>query len=221
MRNFDPQLVCHKHKCDSHYEPFLFDATDKYDALTFLVRGVLTTPTLNTLSPRKHDTYDASNQYVPYQIKAHPQRHARHCLILTGFLIDVKPGGTAAGLYIDTAVPKPDPNSEQCLVRVKAFGLNRGDTLQREGRYPPPLGVTSTMGLEFAGIVESVGGDDQDEVWKKGDEVFGLVPGGAYAEFVVVAKGMLIRKPSQVSWAFCGGLCEVGHSDSPPRHMRS
>lgn len=69
------------------------------------------------------------------------------------------------------------------------------------------------MGLEFAGIVESVGESEESSTqageWKKGDEVFGLLYGGGYAEFVVVHKKMLIRKPKELSWEVCGGLCEV------------
>lgn len=74
------------------------------------------------------------------------------------------------------------------------------------------------MGLEFAGIVESVGVSEEEssakpEKWKEGDEVFGLLYGGGYAEFVVVHKRMLIRKPKELSWEVCGGLCEVSNDD--------
>ena len=113
---------------------------------------------------------------------------------------------------------------------MKAFGLNRADTLQREGKYPVsvtsslniigstahavkvPPGVTQIMGLEFSGIVEEVGHGAEEEErhnWKKGDEVFGLTYGGAYAEYVAVNKKMLIRKPQELSWEVLGGTCEV------------
>lgn len=67
------------------------------------------------------------------------------------------------------------------------------------------------MGLEFSGVVENVGqetGDKKDE-WNVGDEVFGLLYGGGYAEYVVVDKGMLIAKPKELSWEYAAGLCEV------------
>lgn len=95
---------------------------------------------------------------------------------------------------------------------MKAFALNRADTLQRAGLYPPPPGTTSILGLEFSGIIEAVGEgtDDTGREWKVGDEVFGLLYGGGYAEYVVVDKGMLIAKPEKFSWEYAAGVCEVG-----------
>lgn len=110
-------------------------------------------------------------------------------------------------------MPRPSPKSFECLIRVKCFGLNRADTLQRGGRYPAPPGITKILGLEFSGTVEVVGSDSQED-WKVGDEVFGLTYGGAYAEFVSVSQHMLIRKPQELSWEVCGGLCEVRQAQS-------
>jgi NADPH:quinone reductase-like Zn-dependent oxidoreductase len=95
---------------------------------------------------------------------------------------------------------------------VKAFGLNRGDLIQREGKYPMPPGTPKELGLEFSGVVAGVGRNEEAEErheWKMGDEVFGLVYGGAYAEYLVASKTMLLTKPKELSWECCGGLCEV------------
>ena len=78
-----------------------------------------------------------------------------------------------------TEVPDPTPRPEQLLVRVRATALNRADTLQRRGQYPPPLGESDIPGLELAGEVEAVGTMTQG--FRVGDRVFGLVGGGAYA----------------------------------------
>lgn len=91
---------------------------------------------------------------------------------------------------------------------VKAFGLNRADTLQRVGGYPVPPGVTKIMGLEFAGIVDEVGAEARDD-FNSGDEVFGLAYGGGYAEYVAVNKKMLVKKPKELSWEECAGTPEV------------
>nr|KMM72456.1 alcohol dehydrogenase [Coccidioides posadasii RMSCC 3488] len=126
--------------------------------------------------------------------------------------VDVKGGtGPASALFINPSVPKPKPSATECLVRVKAFGLNRADTLQRQGNYPPLPGITNILGLEVSGVVEEVGaGQGEDApVWNAGDEVFGLLYGGGYAEYVVVDKKMLIKKPKDWNWEYAAGLCEV------------
>ncbi|EGP92556.1 uncharacterized protein MYCGRDRAFT_83520 [Zymoseptoria tritici IPO323] len=127
--------------------------------------------------------------------------------------IDVRGGaGPASALFINDSVPKPQPKPSECLVKVKAFGLNRADTLQREGKHPVPPGVTKAMGLEFSGVVEEVGSDTAaagGEDYRVGDEVFGLTYGGAYAEYVAVSKKMLLMKPAKLSWEECAAVPEV------------
>lgn len=62
-------------------------------------------------------------------------------------------------------------------MKIKAFGLNRMDLLQREGKYPVPPQAPPTLGVEFSGVIEVVAeGTDCD--FKAGDEVFGLAYGG-------------------------------------------
>ena len=74
-------------------------------------------------------------------------------------------------------VPKPELGSSECLVKIKAFGLNRMDLLQREGTYPVPAHVSQILGVEFSGTIEEVHGSVK-EGFKVGDEVFGLAYGG-------------------------------------------
>ena len=106
----------------------------------------------------------------------------------------------------DTAVPKISPT--QALVKVKAFGLNRMDLLQREGLYPLPPQAPETMGVEFSGTIEELGAGGERE-FKKGDEVFGLAYGGAYAEYIAVSTHMLVKKPQELSWEEAAGIPEV------------
>jgi NADPH:quinone reductase-like Zn-dependent oxidoreductase len=122
---------------------------------------------------------------------------------------DVKNGtGDASALHI-TIIPKPVPSKDQALVKIKAFGLNRMDLLQREGKYPVPPQAPKTLGVEFSGMIEEVNGDGGKEGFKKGDEVFGLAYGGAYAEYIVVSTRMILRKPEHLSWVEAAGVPEV------------
>lgn len=56
------------------------------------------------------------------------------------------------------------------------------DLLQREGRYPVPPQAPETMGVEFSGVVESLGAETTGD-FKVGDEVFGLAYGGMFSLF--------------------------------------
>ena len=58
-------------------------------------------------------------------------------------------------------------------MKIKAFGLNRMDLLQRNGQYPVPPQAPKTLGVEFSGTIESLGEGCKDG-FKVGDEVFGL-----------------------------------------------
>lgn len=84
--------------------------------------------------------------------------------------------GPADALYIDD-IPVPPISGNQALVKIKAFGLNRMDLLQREGQCPLPPQAPETMGVEFSGTIENLG-PDANRDFKVGDEVFGLAYGG-------------------------------------------
>ncbi|KIJ42075.1 hypothetical protein M422DRAFT_75563 [Sphaerobolus stellatus SS14] len=105
--------------------------------------------------------------------------------------------GGIDSLYIGET-EKPQPRAGEVLVKVKAFGVNRMDILQREGKYPPPAGSSSIIGVEFSGTIAEVGEGVQD--WKEGAEVLGLVGGGAYAEYVAALATHIWSKPAGLSW---------------------
>ncbi|KAF5864444.1 hypothetical protein ETB97_007783 [Aspergillus alliaceus] len=122
--------------------------------------------------------------------------------------IGVKGGkGSADALFIDE-IMVPEPRQTQALVKIKAFGLNRMDILQREGKYPVPPQAPSTMGVEFSGKIEKLG-QNPENGFKVGDEVFGLAYGGAYAEYITVSTYMLIHKPAELSWEEAAGIPET------------
>lgn len=127
---------------------------------------------------------------------------------LTNLLIDIKGGkGPATSLFIND-IERPTPTSTQALVRVRAFGLNRMDLMQREGNYPVPPQAPATLGVEFSGEIVEVA-SEAESGFKKGDAVFGLAYGGAYAEYISVSTHMLIHKPDELSWEECAGIPEV------------
>ena len=106
----------------------------------------------------------------------------------------------------EVATPAPGPH--EVLVRVHASALNRADLLQRVGRYPAPPGWPSDIpGLEFAGEVAATGSDARR--WRAGDRVFGLVGGGAHAEYVVVHEATIARIPDALTWNEAAAIPEA------------
>jgi NADPH:quinone reductase-like Zn-dependent oxidoreductase len=93
-------------------------------------------------------------------------------------------------------------------VKVKAFGLNRMDIIQREGHYPVPPQAPKTLGVEFSGTIESFGPGDHGN-FKVGDEVFGLAYGGAYAEYIAVNSKMLLHRPPHLTPEQAAGVPET------------
>ncbi|HMM97195.1 NAD(P)H-quinone oxidoreductase [Phycicoccus sp.] len=114
-------------------------------------------------------------------------------------------GGPEALVLSDVAVP--EVRAGEVLVRVAAAGVNRADSMQRQGFYPPPPGESEVPGLEVSGVVEALG--DGVDGWAVGDEVCALLAGGGYAEYVRVPAGQLLPVPRGVSLVDAAALPEV------------
>ena len=89
--------------------------------------------------------------------------------------------------------------------------------MQREGKYPPPPGVTDIPGLEVAGRIAAIGPAEGDgppqsaagRVWKIGDEMCALVAGGGYAEHCAVPAVQCLPLPAGVSFAEAAAIPET------------
>lgn len=105
-------------------------------------------------------------------------------------------------------VDRPAINDEQVLVRVRASSLNRADLLQRQGKYPPPPGFPAEIsGIEFAGEIAEIGSSVR--LWKPGQRVFGLIGGGAHAEYLATSEHLLAEIPSNLSFEQAAAIPEV------------
>lgn len=101
-----------------------------------------------------------------------------------------------------------EPGPGQILVEVAAAGLNRADLLQRRGLYPAPKGAPKEVpGLEYAGHVAAVG--DRVHAFAPGDEVMGIVAGGAMATHLVVHEREAIRVPRGLALTHAAAIPEA------------
>jgi putative PIG3 family NAD(P)H quinone oxidoreductase len=106
-----------------------------------------------------------------------------------------------------TEVPDPEPAEGEVVVDVTAAGVNRADTAQRQGHYPPPAGAPPYPGLECSGVISVIGTGVTDH--RVGDSVCALLAGGGYAERVNVPAGQLLPVPAGLSLAEAAALPEV------------
>lgn len=95
----------------------------------------------------------------------------------------------SGGIQVTTR-PIPIPNVDEYLIKIAAFGINRADVMQVDGKYPPPPGTTDILGLEAAGHLES------------GELVGALLKGGGYAEYAVVPKNAVLKFSQEVTHRF-------------------
>src|SRR5262249_28071108 len=107
-----------------------------------------------------------------------------------------------------TDVPTPAPTDDEVLVRVRATSVNPYDWHSMRGEpriarlLPVGLGLRaptiSVLGCDVAGQVESVGTNVTDV--GPGDDVFALLPGGGFGEYVAIPQTLVARKPTNLSY---------------------
>jgi putative PIG3 family NAD(P)H quinone oxidoreductase len=122
-------------------------------------------------------------------------------LAVRAILFDA-PGGPEVLRLGEAPAPRPAP--AELLVRVHAAGVNRADLLQRMGKYPPPAGASSILGLEIAGEVVHAAGD-----WQQGDRVMAVVAGGGYAELAAVPADQALPVPRMFSYTQAAAIPEA------------
>ncbi|MGW2373142.1 MULTISPECIES: NADP-dependent oxidoreductase [Kitasatospora] len=107
-------------------------------------------------------------------------------------------GGADVLRTIDVELPAPGPG--QVRVAVRAVGVNPIDHRQRSGELHSlfPAVFPAVPGYEVSGVVEAVGAEVTG--FAPGDEVFGGLMGGGYAEQALLDADELALKPATLSW---------------------
>jgi putative PIG3 family NAD(P)H quinone oxidoreductase len=120
-------------------------------------------------------------------------------------VVATQPGGPEVLTIAE--VPDPVAGPGEVLIRVAATAINKADTLQRRGLYPPPPGAGDIIGMECSGTIESLG--DEVSQWAVGDRVCALLAAGGYAELVNVPAGQVMPVPDGVDLVPAAALPEV------------
>ena len=96
--------------------------------------------------------------------------------------------------------PDPKPQAGQCVLRVRAAGVNPVDTYLRAGAYSVKPPLPWTPGMDAAGVVESVG--EGVTSLKTGQRVYAAgTLSGAYAERALCAASQLHPLAERLSFA--------------------
>jgi putative PIG3 family NAD(P)H quinone oxidoreductase len=107
-----------------------------------------------------------------------------------------------AGRYVaqlgETETPIAGPG--EVLIRAAASGVNRADLAQIAGRYPPPPGESTILGLEVSGTIQP-----------SGEQVCALLAGGGHAEYVAAPVGQVFPAPlsSRLDLTSAAGIPEA------------
>ncbi|PTQ12087.1 NADPH:quinone reductase [Sphingomonas oleivorans] len=97
----------------------------------------------------------------------------------------------------------PGPGDGEVQIRVKALGLNRAEAMIRTDSYIERPTLPSGLGLEAAGIVETVGKGVQG--FAPGDAVsvvppLSMVRWPAYGEFATFPAELVVKHPPSLGW---------------------
>jgi len=106
-----------------------------------------------------------------------------------------------------------DPDAGEVRLRHEAVGLNFIDVYHRSGLYPLPA-LPAVIGMEGAGVVESVGTDVSG--FKPGDRVaYAGLPPGAYAQVRCIPAHRLIMLPEHITMKQAAAM-DAGHGHVGP-----
>jgi NADPH:quinone reductase-like Zn-dependent oxidoreductase len=99
---------------------------------------------------------------------------------------------------------RPEPGDGQVLIRVHAASVNPTDWKSRRGLSETRL--PAVLGRDASGTVDVSRADG----FAEGEDVFGYVPGGGYAEFALASADAIAKKPAALSHEQAAALPVAG-----------
>lgn len=93
-------------------------------------------------------------------------------------------------------IPKMTPGPKEVVVNIKACSVNFPDTLIIQGLYQFKGELPFSPGGDISGVITAIG--EEVKGHKVGDEVFGAIGYGGFAEEIVVHYRSIFPKPPQM-----------------------
>jgi NADPH:quinone reductase-like Zn-dependent oxidoreductase len=115
-------------------------------------------------------------------------------------------GGPEVLEYEDVETPRIGPRD--VLLRIEAVAVNPADWKFRAGRLGIPSPLPRTPGFDVSGVIEVTGTDVHG--FEAGDEVYGRISGGGYAQYATVPANDLVRKPPSVDHIHAASVITPG-----------
>lgn len=140
---------------------------------------------------REGSRYCARIRCTPF--RADERRMALVDFERDGARLEVRTPGDLESLEL-TAIPRRTPGPGEVEVAVSASSVNFADVLVAFGRYPSFEGQARQLGLDFAGVVTSVGDGVTDH--KVGDLVGGFGAEGCWGTFVTCDARQTVALPT-------------------------
>ena len=105
------------------------------------------------------------------------------------------------------SIPKPEPQTGQVRIKVRAASVNPVDWKQTEHAAP---GTRVIPGRDLAGVIDAVA--DAAGRWKAGQAVIAIATGGSYAEYAIAAVSAVAPKPQRLTFEEAAGIPVVGET---------
>jgi NADPH:quinone reductase-like Zn-dependent oxidoreductase len=106
-------------------------------------------------------------------------------------------GNTDVVNYVD--VERPEPAADEVLIKIQCAGVNPVDWKIRNGLGERlGLKLPIRLGGEITGIVETLGAGVKNFI--VGDEVYGLISSGGFAEYALAKSTDVALKPKNISF---------------------
>lgn len=119
---------------------------------------------------------------------------------MRGFVTD---SGAPGGLRLADELPEPEPQADELLIEVRAYGVNRGETFliqQRPDGWQP--------GQDVAGVVSRPAADGSGP--PAGSRMVGIVDGAGWSERVALPSSEAAALPDEVGFSPAAALPIAG-----------